>query len=86
MKIEQITEIRALLCKSMSDIGAACDRLRELEEGPSAFPSLEAESAAEIATWLSGGADALGEAALIAQAEADSYQPAAKPAEEPALL
>lgn len=86
MTLETITEIRSLLCQAMSDIGAACDRLRDLEES-TAFPAIESESAAEIATWLSGSCDSLGEAALIAQGAADSYNPAVSPKEEaPALL
>lgn len=67
MNLATITEIRALICRSMSDIGGSCERLRELEDEGLA-PAVIADARQDIATWLSQAADALGEAALLADA------------------
>ena len=67
MNADTITEIRSLICRSMSDIGGACERLRELEDEGLA-PAVISDARQEIATWLSQAADALGEAALMAEA------------------
>jgi hypothetical protein len=65
MSPAQIAEARALICSAMADIGGACERLREIEEGM--MPFAVAESAEEIATWLSQAGDRLNEAALVAE-------------------
>ncbi|MFZ4597803.1 MAG: hypothetical protein ACOYNN_04085 [Terrimicrobiaceae bacterium] len=61
-----ITEIRALICSAMSDIGGSCERLRELEDGD-LRAAVVTDSREEIATWLSQACDRLGEAALLAE-------------------
>lgn len=61
-----ITEIRKLICSAMSDIGGSCERLRDLEDNDMR-PAVVDDARTEIATWLSQAADALGEAALLAE-------------------
>lgn len=61
-----INEVRKLICRAMSDIGGSCERLRDLEDDD-LKAAVVADSRVEIATWLSQAADALGEAALMAE-------------------
>lgn len=65
MSPEMITEIRSLVCGAMADIGAACERLRELED-PYLRSVVLKESRGEIAAWLAAASDSLSAASLQA--------------------
>lgn len=61
-----ITEIRALICSAMADLGGTCERLRELED-PDLCGHVITDAREDIANWLDQAALELNKAALLAQ-------------------
>ena len=66
MSLALITEIRALICSAMTDIGGSCERLKEIED-PDLRAAVVDEAREEIGLWLDQAAHELNKASLLAQ-------------------
>jgi hypothetical protein len=73
-----ITEIRALICSAMAELGGTCERLRELED-PDLCGAVVESAREDIAAWLDQAAVELNRAARLAEyGKAETSEPVAE--------
>jgi len=62
-KQEAVTEARRLICSALSDVGAACERLRKLDE---ALPMNGPDAWEDVISYVTSAGEVLGEVTILA--------------------